>query len=127
MADSISADATAEDPLFATIEALAAALPSAWSIETSSLWSSQSPARGQCSVTSLVAQDLFGGEILKTWTPDGWHFYNRIDGRRVDLTEAQFAEPPLFDDLPASRDDALRDTSAEQYTALMQALRFSRM
>ena len=30
--------------------------------------------------------ELFGGEILKTPLPDGDHFYNRINGQRIDLT-----------------------------------------
>ena len=41
-------------------------LMSAWSIETGRKWRSDNPACGQCSVTALVAQDLLGGEILKT-------------------------------------------------------------
>lgn len=127
MADSISADAPAEEPLFATIEALATALPSAWSLKTSSVWRPDNPARGQCSVTSLVVQDFFGGDILKTQTPEGWHFYNQIDGRRIDLTRAQFADPVRYDDLPASRIEAFSDTSAEQHVALRQALGLMQM
>ena len=41
-------------------------------------------------VTSLVIQDVLGGDILKTRLPDGrWHFYNRIDGKRSDFTDEQ--------------------------------------
>jgi hypothetical protein len=58
-----------------------------WSIESSSKWSSQNPANGQCGVTALVVNDLFGGEILKTKTPEGWHYYNKIDGIRCDFLQ----------------------------------------
>ena len=37
-----------------------------WSIETSSHWTHDNPASGQCGVTALVVHDKFGGEILKT-------------------------------------------------------------
>jgi hypothetical protein len=37
-----------------------------WSIESSSKWTPQNPAKEQCGVTALVVNDIFGGEILKT-------------------------------------------------------------
>lgn len=97
-------------------------LVSAWSAETSSNWSRANPAKGQCSVTALIAQDVFGGEILKTHTPGGTHFYNLIDGVRWDFTVSQFDRPIPFEDLPASRDEAMADTSPAQYLALQRAL-----
>ncbi|WP_425502195.1 YunG family protein [Peteryoungia desertarenae] len=72
------------------LEKFADRLTKAWSRETSSLWSLGNPARGQCGVTSLVVQDVFGGLILKTPLPQGPHFYNSIDGRRFDFTADQF-------------------------------------
>ena len=39
----------------------------------------------QDSLISLLIHDIFGGEILKTHTKKNWHFYNRIDGERVDF------------------------------------------
>lgn len=33
-----------------------------WSSETSSQWLPENPARGQCNVTSMVVQDILGGE-----------------------------------------------------------------
>ena len=41
-------------------------LRASWSTETGGKWLSENPARGQCSVTALVVQDVLGGEILKT-------------------------------------------------------------
>jgi hypothetical protein len=93
-------------------------LASGWSIETSSRWSPESPARGQCGVTSLVAHDLFGGLILKTFLPEGPHFYNLIDGRRFDFTSVQFDHPIDYQDLPSDREEAMSDTTLGQYRAL---------
>ncbi len=96
----------------------------AWSKKTSSKWTKTNPAKGQCSVTALVVQDLFEGEIVKTPTLEGWHFYNIIKGERIDFTTSQFEEVILYEDLPSSRQEAFSDTSAAQYEELrMQVLK----
>jgi len=69
-----------------------------WSIESSSKWTPQNPAKGQCGVTALVVNDIFGGEILKTLTPEGWHFYNKINGQLYDLTESRLSETKQIKD-----------------------------
>lgn len=94
----------------------------AWSIKTSDKWRPDNPACGQCSVTALVVQDLLGGEILKTNVAGAWHFYNRIEGRRWDLTVSQFATPIGYEDVPSSRDEALADTTTQAYTILREQL-----
>lgn len=74
-----------------------------WSIKTSSstLWSADNPAQGQCAVTALIVQDYLGGEIFKTYalTPSGKvsHYYNCIGGKEVDLTRDQFAIDTMFE------------------------------
>lgn len=93
-------------------------LRSAWSIETSSKWRPDNPACGQCSVTALVLQDLLGGDILKTSVEGQWHFYNRIGGQRLDLTDTQFEQSLEYQDQPSSRSEAFEDTSAGQYEIL---------
>jgi hypothetical protein len=85
-----------------------------WSRETGGKWLASNPARGQCSVTAIVAQDLLGGDILKTEIGGQWHFYNLINGRRWDLTVSQFDTPIGYADLPSSRKEALSDTSLER-------------
>nr|WP_201285430.1 hypothetical protein [Chelativorans xinjiangense] len=104
------------------LQALHDHLRSAWSAETSSKWGAENPACGQCSVTALVVHDLFGGEILKTETPAGTHFYNRIEGRRWDFTLSQFDGAIPFDDTPSSRQEALADTTLIQYQVLKTRL-----
>jgi hypothetical protein len=63
-------------------------------------------------VTLLLMGDLCGGEILKTKAPGGWHFYNRVDGQRHDLTASQFATPVPYDDIASSGAEALAGTSS---------------
>jgi hypothetical protein len=100
---------------------VAAALWNSWSAETGEKWTAGNPARGQCNVTALLVNELFGGEILKTPTLEGDHFYNRIDGKRVDLTESQFDLPIAYCDVPSDRTEALVGTSPLHYDALKRA------
>lgn len=102
--------------------AIQSALESAWSIETSSKWLADNPARGQCSVTALVVQDILGGEIVKTDVDGAWHFYNLVDGKRHDFTASQFSEAISYADLPSGRDEAFSDTSYGQYRTLSDQL-----
>jgi hypothetical protein len=98
-------------------------LKQCWSLQSSSSWTENNPARGQCGVTSLVIQDYFGGDILKTRLPNGQlHFYNRIDSKRIDFTDEQFAEPIAYLDQPASRAEAYADTNDAQYKYLSNTL-----
>jgi len=82
-------------------------------------WSADNPARGQCDVTSLVVQDLVGGELMASDVfLDGErimaHMWNRLpSGIEVDLTREQFldgevlGEPTIRQRPPASvLDDA---------------------
>lgn len=49
------------------------------------------PTHNQCTVTAMVVQDYFGGEILSLLMPNGGtHFLNSIDGKKFDLTSDQF-------------------------------------
>jgi hypothetical protein len=69
-----------------THERLLEILFKAWSEKSSTKYSPDNPALGQCGVTALVVNDLLGGEILKTPLSEGWHFYNRINGQVYDFT-----------------------------------------
>ncbi|SFC35854.1 hypothetical protein SAMN05443252_10338 [Bacillus sp. OV322] len=89
-----------------------------WSLETSSMLIKDNPAKGQCGVTALVVNDILGGEIKKTKLHDGWHFYNIINGKRLDFTASQFTEDLLYTDLPSNREEAYKDTNEKQYSHL---------
>ena len=99
----------------------AARIEYAWSRASATTYTPEDPARGQCSVTAILAHRLLGGDILKTRVGDAWHWYNRIGGQRFDFTVAQFAVAPSYDDRPSDPEDALRDTSAQQLAALSAA------
>ncbi|TCW54013.1 hypothetical protein EC917_10967 [Bacillus thuringiensis] len=94
------------------------ALVKSWSIETSSKWTIENPAKGQCGVTALVVQDIYGGKIKKTKIEEVWHFYNSIDGERFDFTEAQFNENLNYLDVESNREEAFADTNEKQYSLL---------
>lgn len=99
------------------VQGILAALREAWSAHSSSKWT-DAPAVGQCSPTALVIQEHFGGAILKTPVQEAWHFYNWIGGQRFDFTAEQFSVAPVYEDHPATRDEALLDCTDEQHAAL---------
>lgn len=86
-----------------------------WSIQSSSKWTTEVPARGQCGVTALVVHDLLGGEIVKTCLAEGWHFYNLLNGKRYDFTESQFESEIHYVDQLSTREEAFSDTNEDQY------------
>ena len=104
------------------IETITTLLVSSWSLESSTKWSSDNPAKGQCGVTALVVHDLLGGAIKKTKLADGWHFYNVMDGKRLDFTHSQFKEDIKYMDIPSNRDEAYFDTDEKQYTYLKETV-----
>ncbi len=81
----------------------------------------------QDSLISLLIHDVFGGEILKTKSRRGWHFYNRVDGIRVDFTKPEFREVingKRCIDIPVSTEEPSSYFEQEQYTAFL--MRFVR-
>jgi hypothetical protein len=60
---------------------------------------------GEASQVSLLIHDVFGGEILKTHKKKGWHFYNRVEGKRIDFTSQDLSKSSgyiHFEDIPSS-------------------------
>lgn len=59
-------------------------------------WSPANPSRGQCGPTTLVVNDLLGGDLcvaevlLEDGSRQGFHWWNRLAGVDVDLTREQF-------------------------------------
>lgn len=106
--------------LMSRIEKINQALLRSWSFESSSKWSYDNPAKGQCGVTALVVNDILGGEILKTKLPEGWHYYNIIGGKRYDFTASQFSEQIEYMDIPSDREEAYSDSNDRQYNYLKQ-------
>lgn len=77
------------------------ALLLAWSAQTCAprmrdRWSADDPTVGQCSVTSFLAQDLFGGEVWGIPLGDGnYHCFNKVGTCVFDLTSEQFGAKEL--------------------------------
>jgi hypothetical protein len=72
----------------------------------------------QSSVISQLIFDIFGGEILKTHKRKSWHFYNRINGERIDFTKSKIKKVPgyiHFEDIPVSSDEIHNYYEQEQY------------
>ena len=117
------------------LEAVAAAMRRHWSLETCDTvdaadWHPGNPARGQCGVSSLVLQEILGGELLLADVffvdggRQGYHYWNRLpDGTEVDLTRDQFAPHELVQ-VPAtvSRTFQTPGRLAEQYERLRSAV-----
>lgn len=79
----------------------------------------QLSAEDQDSIISVLIHNIFGGEILKTKRKGGWHFYNRIDGIRLDFSKPDFgksSETQQFEDIPASEEETASGFEAEQYS-----------
>src|SRR5262245_13571146 len=90
--------ATTAMPPSVTLAEIESAIVASWGSDTSSLWSEESPARGQCDVTALVVREILGGSILCcNVVHDGRrierHAWNRLaSGIEIDLTRRQFDE-----------------------------------
>lgn len=88
------------------------------SLRSSTRWRIDNRALGHCGVTSLVANDRFGGDILRMPVTGGSHVYHRIDGTRMDFTASWFDGKLLHADVLAARDEAFADTNQQQYDAV---------
>ena len=57
---------------------------------------------GQCSITSFLVQDIFGGKVYGIPREGGtFHCYNVVDGKVFDLTSEQFGDEKLsYEDNP---------------------------
>ena len=86
-------------PQFAGIhplEELFAVLEQCWDQETAypscqEEWVPEDPSFGQCAITAMLVHDMFGGTIHKIrGDGGGTHYFNRLNGKYVDLTREQF-------------------------------------
>ena len=59
-------------------------------------WSKQNMTLGQCSITSFLVQDIFGGKVYGIKLDDGsYHCYNVVGDCVFDLTSEQFGDKVL--------------------------------
>ncbi|VVB79387.1 Uncharacterised protein [uncultured archaeon] len=113
-------------------------LQKAWCKESSSdpeKWSDSNPAYGQCAVSSIVAQDYLGGDIVwcEAVLPSGEkvsHYFNLIDGKEKDFTRSQFPDNttipggvPKTKGFPSTRDYVLSfQKTVERYELLKRQI-----
>lgn len=61
-------------------------------------WPNGNIAKGQCFVTAMAVNEVFGGDVFELRiTEKEIHYYNVIDGEIVDLSSEQFDEPITVD------------------------------
>lgn len=97
------------------------ALNQTWSLEDHVRFVSDKISDGPSSIISRLIYDIYGGEILKTHFRKGWHFYNRIDGERIDFSLAESAgtsSAVSFEDIPATPEEIHNYYQEEDYSNL---------
>lgn len=111
------------------IKRMEKALLESWSKKSSSKWTKNNPASGQCGVTSLVVSYILGGKILKTKINGDWHYYNKIDNKIYDFTKSQFSQKIIYDNIISCRSEAFSDTNTRQFNYLYNSVQkyFSRL
>ena len=95
------------------------ALKKSLSSDSDRNFKTMSTTSGQDGLISLLIHDVFGGDILKTHTNKYWHFYNRIEGERVDFTEEKSQDENLiskFEDIPSTPDETYDYVDQADYT-----------
>jgi hypothetical protein len=103
------------------------ALEGAWVLDNNPDLTPDKAVKGQDSVISLLIHDIFGGEILKTPGKKGWHFYNRINGERIDFTKlitGKSSDEKRFKDIPSTPAETKNYFSQEDYSTFF--MRFVR-
>ena len=48
------------------------------------------PTEGQCTITGILVQEIFGGNLREVKVGEGYHTFNEIDGVFYDLAKDQF-------------------------------------
>lgn len=97
----IQLTANTEYPSIHTPRDLYRILLRCWSRETCASrmrnhWTVENPTLGQCSITSFLAQDIFGGTVYGVPLHTGFfHCYNQVGGFVFDLTSEQFGAEKL--------------------------------
>jgi hypothetical protein len=97
-------------------------------------WTTDNPLWGHCTVAALVAQDYFGGRIVRgsiAFLPKysylRWHYWNELeDSYAIDFTKEQYKDL-VFTDLVGevrNRDkDLQHEDVARRYTLLRERIK----
>ena len=96
-------------------------MKSTLALDTGKRRSHKKPAAYEDRVISMLIHDIFGGEILKTHLRNEWHFYNRINGERIDLSgepKRKSDNDIKFEDIPATPDETFDYFDKNDYSTL---------
>ncbi len=102
------------------IRVVQTALKRTWGLQNNPGLTPDNPGANLSSVISQLIHDIFGGDILKTHHKRGWHFYNRIDGERIDFAKSEMkrsSQDCHFEDIPSSPDEIHNYFEPEQYSS----------
>ena len=95
------------------------ALKRVWGLDNNPGITPDNSSDNDSSVISRLIYDIFGGEILKTHNKRGWHFYNRINGERIDFAKSKMnksSQDYHFEDIPSNTDEIHDYLEQEQYS-----------
>lgn len=115
-------------------EAVVEAIRACWSKETSSTtegWTVENPAQGQCDVSSFVAWDYLGGDLVlaRVFVDDKQiehHYWNRIADADLDLTREQYTGSERIIEHAVLKDEFLRTNQRSMKPEVMARLEVMR-
>lgn len=84
-------------------------------------WTKDNPALGQCAITALLFNELYGGQIISGVSKSGIvHYWNKKNGIKYDFTKQQFPKRMRFKNKKYWMRDELLATGnvAERYDLL---------
>ena len=80
------------------------------------MWSETNKTLGQCSITSFLVQDIFGGEVYGVPLKEGgYHCFNVVGDVIFDLTSEQFKDEKLIYTLNFKQSREEHFASEEKY------------
>lgn len=86
-------------------------------------WSEKNRACGMCTISTLIINDYFGGEICKIHVEGVSHYFNLLEGEIVDVTARQFSEKIDYNGYETViRDKFLNEDTKIRYEILKKKL-----
>ena len=88
-------------------------------------WSKDNKTCGACSITCLLVQDIFGGEIYGVYVDDDLHCFSKVGDVIFDLTSEQFGDKKIdytLDYLQSREEHLANKEKKERYLYLVNRL-----
>lgn len=86
-------------------------------------WDENNKYFGMCTITSLIVNDYFGGEICKIYVDKISHYFNLINNEMIDLTAKQFENKVDYSNYEiVKREDILTEDTKHRYNLLKKRL-----